>query len=147
MKIRKSPFTLLLSLGLLALWLPLRAEEEPKGRGVDYNIETSASTKQIKVGERGNFVLAIVPGKDRKVHKQAPLSVTLRAPAGIVLDKAKLGRSDVTVDDGKRMEMSVGFAAKSVGEQAIEANATFFICTDKWCQRMTEQVAVTVNVQ
>ena len=137
----------LVATSLCALWMPLRAQEEPKGKGVDYTIETTASTRQLKVGERGSFVLAIVPGKDRKVHKQAPLSVTLRAPAGIVLDKAKLGRADVAADDGKRVELKVGFAAKSAGEQAIEADLTFFICTDKWCQRMTEQVTVTVNVQ
>lgn len=145
----KALFTtpLLVAASLLALWMPLRAQEEPKGKGVDYTIDTSQSTRQLKAGERGTYVLAIVPGKDRKVHKQAPLSVTLRAPAGIVLDKAKLGRADVASDDGKRVELKVGFAAKSAGEQAIEADATFFICTDKWCQRMTEQVAVTVNVQ
>lgn len=123
------------------------AQEERKGRGVDYDIQTSASTKQLKVGERGKLVIAIIPTKDRKVHKQAPLSVSLRAPAGIVLDKAKLGRADVSQDSEKRLELSVGFTAKSMGEQSIEANASFFICTDKWCQRMSERIVIAVNVQ
>jgi hypothetical protein len=122
------------------------AEGEKKGRGVDYDIDTAGSTKLLKVGEAGKLVIAIVPGKDRKVHKQAPLSVDLRAPAGIVLDKAKLDRGDITKDSEQRMEITVGFKAKSGGEQAIEANAAFFICTDKWCQRMSERIIVNVTV-
>ncbi len=131
----------------LLLSISAQSADEAKGRGVDYDIDTAASTAQIKVGERGKFVMAIRPRKDRKVHQQAPLSVALRAPAGIVLDKAKLGRKDAVAGDDKKVELSVGFVAKSGGEQAIEADATFFICTDKWCQRMTEQVTVTVRVQ
>lgn len=126
---------------------PVWAQEQAKGRGVDYQIDTSASTKQVKVGERGKIVIAIVPLNDRKVHKQAPLSVTLRAPAGVVLDKAKLGRGDITQDSEKRLELTVGYSAKTMGEQAVEANASFFICTDKWCQRMSERLAITVKVQ
>ena len=123
------------------------AQEAGKGRGVDYNIDTSATTSTVKVGQRGTLVLAILAGKDRKVHKQAPLSISLRAPAGVVLDKAKLGRADVRKDDDTRVELAVGFEAKSAGEQAVEADASFFICTDKWCQRMSEQVSVTIKVQ
>jgi len=138
--------TILVAVAGLAISLAAVGEEK-KGRGVDYDIDISASSKQLKVGERGKIVIAIVPGADRKVHKQAPLSIDLRSPAGIVLDKAKLGRSDITQDSEKRLELTVGFAAKTGGEQSVEANATFFICTDKWCQRMTERVVIPVNVQ
>ncbi|MBN2358927.1 MAG: hypothetical protein JXR83_05705 [Deltaproteobacteria bacterium] len=137
---------ILAAVGALAISLAA-AGEEKKGRGVDYDIDVSASTRQLKVGERGKIVIAIVPSADRKVHKQAPISIDLRAPAGIVLDKAKLGRSDITKDSEKRLELSVGFVAKSGGEQSVEANATFFICTDKWCQRMTERIVIPVHVQ
>ncbi len=141
-------FSTFLTLGAaLALSISLFAQDGDKGRGVDYNISTAASTSSLKVGERGSLVITILPTKDRKVHKQAPLTVTLRAPAGIVLDKAKLGRADVAKDDPKKVELSVGFTAKSGGEQAIDADASFFICTDKWCQRMTEHLSVTVKVQ
>jgi hypothetical protein len=142
----KTTSAILIAVGALAISLAA-AGEEKKGRGVDYNIDVAASTKQLKVGERGKVVIAIVPGAGRKVHKQAPLSIDLRAPAGIVLDKAKLGRADITQDSETRLELTVGFAAKTGGEQSVEANATFFICTDKWCQRMTDRIVIPVNVQ
>ena len=57
--------------------------------------------------------------------EQGRYEVTLRAPAGIVLDKAKLGRGDISKDSEKRLELSVGFTAKTRGEQAVEANASY----------------------
>lgn len=123
------------------------AEDGVKGRGTDYNIDTSASSTAIKVGERGKLVIAILPINGREIHKQAPLSIALRAPAGVVLDKAKLGRGDVTKDSKERLELSVNFSAKSAGDQNVEATASFFICTEKWCQRATENITVTIHVR
>ena len=133
--------------GILFLSSSSLRAEGVKGQGVDYSIDTSASSTEVKVGERGQLVIAIVASKGRELHQQAPLSVSLRAPAGIVLDKAKLGRADATKASKDRVELRVGFSAKSAGDQNIDASASFFVCTEKWCQRASENISVTIHVR
>lgn len=123
------------------------AASRAQGPNANYAIDVSRSTRDVKVGDKGAVSIVIVPGAGRKVHEQAPLVITLKAPAGVELSKGKLGHGDVANPGEASPELRVEFTAKEAGEGAVKADLTFFICTEKWCERQQEKVSVPVSVK
>src|SRR5512138_1767001 len=124
---------------------PLALAADPAADAAkSYRIETTGTTQQLKAGEKGTFVLSIVPVEKVHVHPQAPLKIALESTPGLKLDKTSLGKGD-PVDpkaDGRRFE--VPFVAEAAGKQEARAKLDFFICSDQWC---VKQVAVPVDVR
>ena len=102
--------------------------------------------KELKVGAEGGLSIVVRPKGDKKIHPQAPFEVTLKPSAGIKPAKGKLNRSDVVDKGAKAPEVRTTLKATGKGPQSVEADVSFFICTDAWCQRMTDRVAVAINV-
>ena len=88
-----------------------------------------------------------MPGKGKKVHEQAPLTVTLKGPVGLGLMKNKLGHADVVNKGAPAPELKAEFAPKQPGQLTADVDMVFFICTDKWCERMTHKTAIAVTVK
>ncbi|HEX9186548.1 MAG TPA: hypothetical protein VGB87_05740 [Vicinamibacteria bacterium] len=112
-----------------------------------YRIETAGTTASLRSGEKGLFVLSIVPLAKVHVHPAAPLKIALEATPGLKLEKTSLGKAD-PVDpkaDGRRFE--VPFAAQAVGKQEIRANVQFFICSDQWCVKQVKDVTAAVDAR
>jgi hypothetical protein len=134
---------------LLALSVaPLALAADPSAEAArSYRIETTGTTSQLKVGEKGTLVLSIVPVEKVHVHPQAPLKIALEATAGLALEKTTLGKAD-PVDpkaDGRRFE--VPFVAKAAGKQEAKARVDFFICSDQWCVKQVKDVTAAVDVR
>lgn len=123
--------------------------DEPPGQAdaEQYTIDTSKSSAELKVGEKGKLSIVIKPAEGRKVHEQAPLSVVLRPSKGLALAKSKLGHADVSNRGEKSPELVVEVTATAAGPQVTEADMQFFICTEKWCERMMKRVSVTTQVK
>ncbi len=140
--------TRLLAAGLaLALASPVLAADPAAEAAESYRIETSGTTQALARGEKGTFVVSIVPLKKVHVHPQAPLKITLEATPGLRLAKTTLGKAD-PVDpkaDGRRFE--VPFVAEAVGQQEARAKVDFFICSDQWCVKQVKDVSATVVVK
>ena len=113
----------------------------------NYTIDISHSSRAVKVGEKGVISIVITPGKGKKVHEQAPMVASLKTPAGLTLTKNKLGHSDVVNPGAPAPELKTEFSAQQPGEKSVEAELTFFICTDKWCERQQQKVTVPVTVR
>jgi hypothetical protein len=134
---------------LLALSVaPLALAADPSAEAArSYRIETTGTTSQLKVGEKGTLVLSIVPVDKVHVHPQAPLKIALEATPGLALEKTTLGKAD-PVDpkaDGRRFE--VPFVAKAAGKQEAKAKVDFFICSDQWCVKQVKDVTAAVDVR
>jgi len=126
---------------------PARAADPAAEAAKSYRIETAGTTGSLKAGEKGTFVVSIVPHEKVHVHPQAPLKITLEATPGLKLEKTSLGKGD-PVDpkaDGRRFE--VPFLAQSKGKQEARAKVDFFICSDQWCVKQVKDVTAAVNVQ
>jgi hypothetical protein len=147
----ENPMTRLLASGLAVLLASPALADAPKDPGAEaaesYRIETTGTTASLKAGEKGTFVISIVPLKKVHVHPQAPLKIGLDATPGLKLEKTTLGKAD-PVDpkaDGRRFE--VPFLAQAAGKQEARAKVDFFICSDQWCVKQVKDVTAAVLVK
>jgi len=120
--------------------------EKKKEEGPNFKVDTSASSKTVKVGEAGQLAIHIQPLNGTKVHPDAPLSVKLSAPEGLAVDSKKLGRKNVKDKKAKDPVLETGVTGKTKGKQEVTADLTFFLCTDTACDRVKQQVKVAVEV-
>jgi hypothetical protein len=112
-----------------------------------YKIETSQGPLKVKKGETGQARVRVVPRSDAHVSPDAPLSVTVSAGPALELPKQKLGRPDAKATEAKGVEFDVPFVGKQAGKDELKAQVTFFICTEKLCERQKREVALAVVVE
>ncbi len=127
--------SLLLALSLLAA---------PTDVANTYKLEVPRVVK-VKKGAAAHARVEVVPRSDAHVSPDAPISLTVSADAGVKLSKEKLTRADAKETKAKGVEFDVPFTAQSKGE--LKGALTFFICTDKLCERQKRDVAVAVEVE
>jgi hypothetical protein len=112
-----------------------------------YKIETSQAPLKVKKGEKGQAKVTVVPRSDAHVSPEAPVSVTVSAGPALELPKQKLGRPDAKATEAKGVEFEVPFVGKQPGKDELKAQVTFFICTEKLCERQKREVALAVVVE
>jgi hypothetical protein len=112
-----------------------------------YKIETSQAPLKVKKGETGQARVTVVPRTDAHVSPDAPVSVTVSAGPALELPKQKLGRPDAKATEAKGVEFEVPFVGKQAGNDQLKAQVTFFICTEKLCERQKREVALAVVVE
>jgi hypothetical protein len=124
------------------------AQAEGQGDGAKaYRIETSKGPIKVKKGETGQAKVTVVPRSDAHVSPEAPISVTLSAGPALELPKQKLGRPDAKPTEVKGVEFDVPFVGKQIGKDELTAQVSFFICTEKLCERQKREVALAVEVE
>src|SRR5258705_14014650 len=111
-----------------------------------YKIETSQAPLKVKRGETGQARVTVVPRSDAHVSPDAPLSVTVSAGPALDLPKQKLGRPDAKATEAKGVEFDVPFVGKQAGNDQLKAQVSFFICTEKLCERQKREGALAVVV-
>ena len=112
-----------------------------------YRIETSRPPLKVKKGAKGEARFTVVPRSDAHVSPDAPLSVTVTAGPALELPKAKLGRTDARPTEAKGVEFEVPFVGKQAGKDELKAQVSFFICTEKLCEKQKREVALAVEVE
>lgn len=131
------------ALTLLALVLaPLTARAETDVSAL-YEVEMTA-TPQVSKGDAGELVVRIQPKPGAEIHKEAPISLSLDAH-GVKTGKTKLGRPDLKME-GENGSFRVPFQAVDQGAATIDANLTFFVCTDNLCARQQRKAKIPVQV-
>src|SRR5438552_2290259 len=118
---------------------PRPAAGDNKATKDDYELDVSGTDAKIKAGSDGKFSLVIKPKNAMKVHPEAPLEVTFKDPKGVKPGKLKLGRNDVVDKASKAPEVRTTLHADKAGAYTVEASVSFFLCTDAWCQRMSDR--------
>ena len=113
----------------------------------DYVLDTSATTTKLKAAGDGTFSLKIVPKNGKKVHGEAPLEVAFIDNAVVKPGKQKLGRADLKDKGAQEPEATTTLRGLKAGTTTLEANVSFFLCTDAWCQRMTDRIQVALTVE
>lgn len=131
-----------IALGIVLAASP-KADSVPES---SYTVDASGTTTSVKAGKDGVFKLSIKPAKGYKVSREAPMKIKLKSD-GVKLAKAKLGQKDAKDAEHKSVKFKVDFAAATAGKQSIECDATFFVCSDKICEKKKEKLTVAVNVE
>jgi len=111
-----------------------------------YRIEATKTLK-VKKGETATAKVEVVPRADAHVSPEAPISLALSAGPGVKLAKDKLGRADAKETKGKGVEFEVPLIAAAAGKDEVKGTLSFFICTDKLCEKQKREIAMAVEVQ
>lgn len=123
---------------------PVRADKAAEEAAKAYRIEAPAVA--AKAGAPAKLVLSIVPVGKTHVHPQAPLKITLAAPAALALSKSTLGHKDAVDPKAEGPRFEVPFTASAAGAHEVKAKVDFFICSDQWCVKQVRDVVVPVAV-
>src|SRR3954453_24092531 len=99
----------------------------------------------VKRGEAAHAKIEVVPSADAHVSPDAPISLALTAGPGVKLAKDKLLRADAKETEAKGVAFDVPFTAS--GKDEVKGTLTFFICTDKLCERQKREIAMAVEVR
>ncbi len=108
-----------------------------------YEVSTEGSTARLKAGESGRLVIAITSKNGGHISEDAPLKIELSSRQS-TLAKNRLTRADSVVKGDPRFE--VGFTPTAQGPTSVEANLTFFVCSEKQCTRQTKSLSFAVEV-
>ena len=137
---------ILLAAAVLVLAAPAFANEGAGDAASAYKIETTSSLK-LKKGEKGDAHVTIVPRSDAHVSPDAPLSMSLSSGPAIKLAKTKLGRGDGTATPKQGVDFTIPVTATAAGKDEVKGQLSFFICTEKLCERQKRDVTVPVTVE
>ena len=111
-----------------------------------YRIETSKGLK-VKPGETAHAKVEVVPRADAHVSPDAPITLSLTSGPAVKLAKEKLGRPDAKETKAKGVAFDVPFTAAAAGKDELKGTLSFFICTEKLCEKQNKQIAMAVEVQ
>jgi methionine-rich copper-binding protein CopC len=113
------------------------------------NYELSVKAPAAKMAEKSVAKIKVVPTNGYKMNVEYPTKVTLTAPEGVTLAKAKLTKADsdsVKVDKASA-EFSVEFTAASAGKKTFTGEAKFAVCTETECLNQVAPVSFSVDVK
>jgi hypothetical protein len=111
-----------------------------------YRIE-SPKVLKVKKGETAHAKVEVVPRSDAHVSPEAPISLSLTSGAGVKLVKDKMGRADAKETQAKGVEFDVPFTAAASGKDELKGTLSFFICTEKLCEKQKREIAMAIEVQ
>jgi len=111
-----------------------------------YRIDATKVVK-VKKGETATAKVEVVPRSDAHVSPDAPISLALTSGPAVKLGKEKLGRADAKETKAKGVEFDVPITAASAGKDEVKGTLSFFICTEKLCEKQKREIAMAVEVQ
>jgi hypothetical protein len=115
-------------------------------RAEDKLYEVRNTPAKVAVGAKSTTSVTIATKNGWHVNGEAPITLSLTAPAGITLPKAKLARADLAQSSLESARFDVAFEAAEPGAKVITAEAHFVICQETACKPVKETLALNVDV-
>jgi hypothetical protein len=131
----------------LTLAAPALAADPGADAASGYTIDTSGSTQKLAPGTQGKLVFTIHPRGAWHVDPRTPLRIDLSAPAGLKLEKERLGKKDAVTPKAEAPRFEAPFTAVAAGTHEAKAKLDFFVCSDDACVKQVREVSVPVTVQ
>jgi hypothetical protein len=100
----------------------------------------------VAVGTKATTSVTIATKGGCHVNAEAPITLSLTAPAGITLSKAKLVRADLASSTQQSARFDVAFEVAEAGAKVINAEARFVICQETACKPVKETLALNIEV-
>src|SRR5688572_10369363 len=101
--------------------------------GSNYKVNVSAPA--AKVSTRSIATIKVEPTDGFKMNLEYPTKVTLTAPEGVTLEKAKITVKDKDAlrIDKASAQFDVAYTADKPGKKTITGEVKFAVCTDDEC--------------
>jgi hypothetical protein len=138
---------LLIALAALMFAAPAIAADPGADAANGYAIDTAGSTQKLAPGARGKLVFTIHPRGAWHVDPRTPLRIDLTAPAGLELEKQRLGKKDAVGPKADAPRFEAAFTAVEPGTHEAKAKLDFFVCSDTACVKQVREVSIPVTVQ
>jgi hypothetical protein len=118
----------------------------PRARAEEKLYEIKNTETTVAVGAKATTSVTIATKNGWHVNADAPITLTLTAPAGITLAKAKLARADLAASTQESARFDVAFEAAEIGAKVISAEARFVLCQATACKPVKETLSLNVDV-
>jgi hypothetical protein len=117
----------------------------PRSEGQGYTVDVLPPT-EAKAGAAATIKVTLRPTGGYHVNKEFPIALTVVAPEGVDVPKAKLTGPDGKVTDD-RADFEVAFTPKAAGDKAFTATFRFAVCTAETCDPKVEKLSWNVSVK
>jgi hypothetical protein len=128
-----------------------RADAVPASRGA--NVSQDSFVVAVKVpdkvasGARATVRVSVTPKPGWKLNEDFPTKLSVTAPSGVTLEKAKLRKGDAAHFSKKKGEFDVAFTTSSAGDKTFGATFKFAVCTDSSCDPKKIKLDWVVSVE
>jgi len=100
----------------------------------------------LTTGKAGSATVTVLGRNGWHVNEEAPITLTINAPAGVAIAKAKLSRTDLAESKPERARFDVQVTAEKAGRQPVQAEARFVMCQESACKPVKETVTLMLEV-
>lgn len=111
------------------------------------NYKMSVSAPAAKTSVKSVAKIKVEPTDGYKMNLEYPTKVTINAPEGVTLEKAKQTKADAVKLDKGSAEFDVAFTAAAAGKKTFTGEMKFAVCTADTCDAKVEQISFTVDVK
>jgi len=107
-----------------------------------YNVQIDAPVAQK--AHKGVAKIHITPGAGFHVNKEYPASMSVVAPAGVTVDKAKAPPTKV---EEAAMDFEVAYTPSEAGKKTFTGELKFAVCSANSCDPKKQALNFTVDVK
>lgn len=130
---------------------PASTQLEPASRGASVSEKSFqvavAVPDKVARGTKGTVRVSVKPKPGWKLNEEFPTKLTVSAPAGVTVEKAKQRKGDAKHFSTKMGEFDVAFTSSSPGDKSFDAKFKFAVCTDSSCDPKTVKLSWVVSVE
>lgn len=107
----------------------------------------AAAPGPFQVGQASSLSVTLTPRSNYHVNQEYPIHITLRAPAGVALQKSDLSRTDAAEFGEQVARFNVPFTPSAAGQHTVDADVDFAVCTPENCMPDRRTVRLALAVQ
>jgi hypothetical protein len=115
-------------------------------RAEDKLYEIKKTEPKVTVGGKGAASVTIATKAGWHLNAEAPITLSLTAPAGVTLTKLKLERGDLAQSTQASARFDVPFVSSEAGAKVIAAEARFVLCQEQACKPVKETLSLNIDV-
>lgn len=112
----------------------------------DANYKLEKTDAKVAVGAKSTATVTIAARNGWHLNAEAPFSLSLTAPAGVTLAKAKMNRADLAKSTQDAAQFDVAFEASDPGTKTVTGEARFVLCQESACKPVKETVSINIEV-
>lgn len=116
---------------------------EPK----TYQLSASVVPAPLPMGATGTYTLTVLPEPPWVMKAETPIDCVLKPAAGLAVEKARLSNKDLVDPKATAKSVTTRVTGKTAGRHALEAEISFFLCTQDLCKRSRDVVRIEVEVK
>jgi hypothetical protein len=114
----------------------------------DADYSASIKAPSAKAGAKAVATISVQPKGPYHINKEFPTKLTIDAPAGVTIEKAKQSAKDAVKFGDTAAEFQVAFTPESAGKKSFTGELRFAVCEgEKACVPKTEKISFTVDVK